>query len=92
MPIVSSVMSRTCFKKIQQNFHLMGNARLQPGDKLGKIQPVYDELLSKLQQFGVLHQLLSIDESIVPYYEHDSCMMFIKGKPIQFRFKLWISL
>ena len=41
------------------------------------------------QQYDVLHDLLSIDESMMPYYGSHSCKMFIKGKPIRFGYKLW---
>ena len=42
------------------------------------------------QQYGVLHEVLSIDESMMPYYRiGHSYKMFIKGKPIRFGYKLW---
>jgi len=33
--------------------------------------------------------LLSIDESMVPYFGRHSCKQFIRGKPIRFGYKLW---
>ena len=41
------------------------------------------------QQYDVLHNLLSIDESMMPYYGSHSCKMFIKGKPIRFGYMMW---
>ena len=41
------------------------------------------------QQYDVLHDLVSIDESMMPYYESHSCKMFIKGKPIRFGYIMW---
>ena len=41
------------------------------------------------KQYDVLHDLVSIDESMMPYYGSHSCKMFIKGKPIRFGYKLW---
>ena len=41
------------------------------------------------QQYDVLHDLLSIDESMRPYYGSHSSKMFIKGKPIRFGYKMW---
>lgn len=67
------------FRQMKQNFHVMDNATLQKGDKLGKIRPIYEELNKKFQQFGVFHSKLSIDESMVPYYGHYSCKLFING-------------
>ena len=40
-------------------------------------------------QFGVQHEHLSIDESMVPYFGRHSCKQFIRGKPIRFGYKLW---
>ena len=41
------------------------------------------------QQYDVLHDLLSIDESMMPYYGSHSSKMFIKGKSIRFGYKMW---
>lgn len=90
VPVVSSVMPRQKFRDIKKNFHLIDNNNLQQGDKLGKITPFYEELNKNVQQFGIFHQCLSIDESMVPYYGHHSCKMFIKGKPIRFGYKIWM--
>lgn len=86
VPITTSVMSRKKFKEIKRNFHLMDNTLLQPID----IQPIYDELNKKFIQFGLFHNQLSIDESMVPYYGHHSSKMFLRGKPIRFGFKIWM--
>ena len=40
------------------------------------------------QQYDVLHDLVSIGESMMPYYGSHSCKMFIKGKPILCGYKL----
>ena len=39
-------------------------------------------------QFGIFNKLLSVDESMVPYFGRHSAKMFIKGKPICFGFKI----
>jgi DNA excision repair protein ERCC-6 len=90
IPIVSQTMPRNSFKKIKQYFHLVDNSKIKSGDKLAKIAPFYEHLISKFTQFGIFHDVLSIDESMVPYYGHHSCKMFIKGKPIRFGYKIWM--
>ena len=50
---------------------------------------MYNKLNQQLVQYGILHDLLSIDESMVPYYGRHISKMFIKGKPIRFGYKLW---
>ena len=42
-----------------------------------------------LVQFGIFHELLSVDESMVPYFVRHSAKMFIKGKSIRFGYKIW---
>jgi len=41
-------------------------------------------------QFGVFHDQLSIDGSMVPYLSRHSCKIFMHGKPIRFGYKVWI--
>ncbi|XP_066978937.1 piggyBac transposable element-derived protein 3-like [Macrobrachium rosenbergii] len=55
---------------------------------MSKISPIYNMLNDRLVQFGVFHQLLSV-ESMVPYYGRYSAKMFIKGKPIRFGYTIW---
>ena len=88
VPIASTAKSRKKFKGIKRNFHLMDNAFLQPGDKLDKIESIYDEMNKKFIHFGLFHKLLSIDKSMVQYYGHHSSKMFIRGKPIPFGYKI----
>ena len=42
-----------------------------------------------LVQFGIFHELLSVDESMVPYFVRHSAKIFIKGKSIPFGYKIW---
>ena len=44
----------------------------------------------KKQQFGIAHEDLSIDQSMVPYYGCHSCKQFIRAKPIRFGYELWV--
>ena len=57
---------------------------------MAKVEPLYDLLNEKIQQFGIPHEELSIDESMVPYYSRHSCKQFIRAKPIRFGYKLWV--
>lgn len=89
VPIVSDSMTRNRFQKIKSFIHLADNQSLTPGNKLAKVQPMYDLMNRNLLKFGIFHQELSIDESIVPYYGKHGCKMYMKAKPIRFGFKLW---
>ncbi|KAK9745451.1 Transposase IS4 [Popillia japonica] len=40
-------------------------------------------------QFAIFSDNLSIDEEMVPYFGKHSAKMFLKGKPVRFRYRLW---
>ncbi|KAJ8875797.1 hypothetical protein PR048_023698 [Dryococelus australis] len=77
IPLVPKVMPRNKFREIKTYLHFMDST------ELGKIQPIFEELNKNLQQFGIFHKDLSINESMVPYYGYHSCKMFIRGKRIR---------
>ena len=88
--VVSEAMSRDTFQQIKKYIHLADNQQLTKGDKAAKVQEVYNLLNKSLQQFGMFHANLSVDESMVPYRGRNSMKMYIKGKPIRFGYKLWM--
>ena len=89
IPIVSKAMSRASFRHIKRRIHFADNHNLEQGKKIAKVAPVYTSVNTTLAKFGVFHEDLSIDESIVPYFGRHSAKMFIRGKPIRFGYKLW---
>ena len=58
--------------------------------KFAKVLPIYSRLKENCFQFGFFHQLLSIDESMVPYRGLHSARQYIKGKPVKFGYKIWM--
>ena len=56
---------------------------------MNKMAPLYEMLNRNLNQFGIVNKLLSVDKSMVPYFGRHSAKMFVRGKPIQFGFKIW---
>lgn len=87
--LMTKTMSRNRFHELKRYCHLADNNALG-NSKLSKVQPIYDKLNTAFMQFGVFHDKLSIDESMVPYYGHHSAKMFIRGKPVRFGYKLWM--
>ena len=57
---------------------------------MAKVEPLYDSLNEKIQQSDIAHEDLSIDESVLPYYDSHLCKQFIRTKPIRFGYKLWV--
>lgn len=88
--LVPRAFSRKGFEDIKRCFHLANNNDLPKGNKMAKVQPLYDQLNRSLVQFGVFEESLSIDEQMVPYYGHHSCKMAMRLKPIRFGYKLWV--
>ena len=82
-------MSRNCFFEIKVVLYAANNQHLSDC-RMAKVKPLYDILNKKLRRFGVVHEDLSIDKSMVPYYGRHSCKQFIRGKPIRFEYKLWV--
>lgn len=85
----AETMSRNRFQQIKHVIHAADNQSLS-SEKMAKISPLYEMLNQSLLMFGVLHEYLSIDESMVPYFGRHSCKQFIRGKPIRFGFKCWV--
>ena len=87
--IVVKTMSRNRYLEIKKYMHFADNLKLTPGNKMSKISPLYDMINKNLVQFDIFHSLVSIDESMVPYFGRHSAKMFIKGKLIRFGYKIW---
>ena len=82
-------MSRNRYHEIKKYLHFADNQNLTERDKMSKIAPLCEMLNQNLIQFGIFNKLLSVDESMVPYFGRHSAKMFIRGKPICFGFKIW---
>ena len=89
VPAVYNTISRNRYHEIKRYLHFADNQRLTEGDKMSKISPLYNVLNCNFVQFDIFHELLSVDELMVPYFGRHSAKMFIKGKPIRFGYKIW---
>ena len=67
-------------KKLNLVFHVADKAFLVQGSRMSKVKPIYDMINEKIAQFGILHESLSVDQSMVPYFVRRSCKQFIKSK------------
>ena len=52
--------------------HFADNQRLTEGNKMSTISPLYNMLNFNLVQFGIFLEVLSVDESMVPYFRRHS--------------------
>lgn len=91
IPVVSKSMSRNRFQEIKKYLHLCDNLiAVESMDKMYKVRPLADILMTKFLQWGVFHQDLSIDESMVKYFGRHPAKQFIRGKPVRFGYKNWM--
>ena len=58
-------------------------------DKMGKVALLYDSLNGSFVKYGFFHKYLSVYVSMVPYFQHHSCKMFIRSQPTRFGYKIW---
>ena len=82
-------MSRTRFQHIKSYLHATDNQNIAETN-MAKVEPLYQLLNEKFQRYGIFHENLSINESMVPYFGRHSCKQFIRGKPIRFDYKIWM--
>lgn len=92
VPIVARSMSRNRFLDIKRNLHLVDNSLASTSnDKMFKVRPLVECINQKFCQNGVLHEDISIDESMIKYYGHHPSKQYIRGKPIRFGYKNWVA-
>ena len=84
VPFIANNLTRNIYLQIKQYLHDAGNRNLVEGCKVAKIKPLYDVFNVALKQFGILHEKLSIDKSMVPYKALQSIRQYMKSKPINF--------
>ena len=89
MSFIADAMTRNRYLKIKQYLHIADNQNLENGSKVAKVKPLHDALNKALNQFVILHDKLSVDESTVPYKGLHSIRQYMKSKPIKFGYKLW---
>ncbi|KAK3889949.1 hypothetical protein Pcinc_006101 [Petrolisthes cinctipes] len=70
-PVFGKTMSRDRFRIIKRYLHLADNAYLA-ALKMAKVLPLLEMFRRNYQQFGVCHEFLSIDESMIPNHGHHS--------------------
>ena len=88
---VSSAMCRNRFYEIMRYLHLADNTQVDRRDKCAMVRPLIRGLNDRFLSAFPVEQKLSIDESMIPYFGRHEAKQFIRGKPIQFGFKVWFQ-
>lgn len=88
--LVSNSISRDRFVLIHRYLHFNDNNKIDPNNKLYKIQPLIDRINEISQALAIpLDKHFSLDEAMEPYYGHHHIKQFIRGKSIRYGFKFW---
>ena len=79
--------SRNRSREIFSNLHIRGNTDVDD-DRYFKVIPLFDIFNVNFKRF-VSANNCSVYESMISYYGRHGTKQFVRGKPIQFGFKLW---
>lgn len=86
---ISKAMTRNRFDEIIAYLHLADNEQLSSTDKVAKVRPLLSMINERFLTYFPKQALLSIDESMLPYYGRHGMKQFIRSKPIRFEYKIW---
>jgi len=82
--MVSGAISRNRFSAIISNIHFASSNSMDAGDKFAKVRPLLDHVNSACLTNFHPKQVLSVDESMVPYFGRHGAKQYIHGKLIKF--------
>lgn len=88
-PGVAGLMSRNRFDDLLRFFHVADNSFLDPSDRFTKVRPLWNLMNERWVKYYPGDTVLSIDESMIPYYGKHGAKQHIHGKPIRFGYKNW---
>uniref|UniRef100_A0A2C9K8Q1 PiggyBac transposable element-derived protein domain-containing protein n=1 Tax=Biomphalaria glabrata TaxID=6526 RepID=A0A2C9K8Q1_BIOGL len=93
MPGFCSVMQRDRFLSIWTHLHFVNelNPTVDKTDKIYKVRPMLDMLLTKFQHFYSPSQCLSLDQGMIPCKGRLAIKQYIKSKPIKWGIKAYMA-
>ena len=84
------MMTKTEFLECKRYLHLANNTALNSSDKFAKVRPLFKAINEQCISNYRPTQHVSVDKSMVPYFEKHGAKRYIHCKPIKFGFKLWV--
>jgi len=85
-----NVMTRNEFTLLHKFFHIVNNQNANQDDRLYKIRPLFNLMVSKFQRYYVLSKDITIDERIVKYTGRLIFRQYIRNKPIKLGIKVFL--
>ncbi|XP_033100412.1 piggyBac transposable element-derived protein 4-like [Anneissia japonica] len=91
-PMFGKVMSRNCFEIILTYFHFKDNSQRPPNcnDRLFKVRPILDHLLSRFRELYIPGQNISIDEGMLSWCGRLGFRVYNKDKPKKYGIKSYV--
>ena len=94
VPGIVCGMPRARFKVLMRNLHLNDNTQAPPRtdsryDKLYKIRPLLNTIISNTQAAYDLHQQVAVDEAMVLFKGRSAMKQYMPQKPTKRGYKLW---
>lgn len=94
VPYIANIMPRKRFEELRSYIHFNNNAMMKPRedpdhDRAFKVRLVLNHFNERFLSALTPTQHQSIDEHMVKFKGHNILRQFVKGKPIQWGFKIW---
>ncbi|KAL6488775.1 hypothetical protein MHYP_G00025160 [Metynnis hypsauchen] len=86
---VANVMPHDRWEEIKHCIHFSDNMAPNTSDRLFKIRPLIDSLLTKFQALPQ-EQMMSIDEQMVPFKGRSVLKQYIPKKPYKWGYKIFV--
>ena len=86
---VADLLPRNRFEEILRYSHLADNAKLTAGNKLAKVCPSFNLMNQRFLNPFQFDEQLCVDKSMIPYFAKHFAKQYMKGKPINFGYKVW---
>ena len=93
--IFSDIMSGRRFELLMRYIHLNDTQKMPPRDniqydKLYKIRPLYDLVVSAFKNAYIPNQNISVDESVISFKGRLSWVQYLPNKPHKWGIKAWV--
>ncbi len=94
-PPIADKISRNRYRDISKYLHFNNNNTLSPPgtpsyDKLGKVRPLIDYLLSRFKSVYNPGRELAVDEAMIKFQGRSSLKQYLPKKPIKRGIKVWV--
>ncbi|KAK3883316.1 hypothetical protein Pcinc_012352 [Petrolisthes cinctipes] len=88
--LVRKTMSRNTFDDVIRYTHFVNSEKPKVDDRFWKVRPLFDAINKAAEEYIEKIEYVSVDESMIKYFDPHSLKQFIRGKPVRFGYKVWV--